>query len=994
CPLSSSPSSLSPEHLTLLDPACGSGHILVEAYDLFKAIYQERGYRANDIPRIILEKNLFGLEIDDRAAQLATFALLMKARADDRRVLEGGIRMNVHCIQSSEGITAEAVYEALTGVDVVDKSGLAPAEEFDFSEQETAPLLAHLRHEASSSPSPCPLSPVPFSLADIRALLGLFQGEDAKTFGSLLRVPGALAEILPGIIARAQHVARHGDLGQRELAEALLPLARQAVLLARQYDAVIANPPYMGAGGMNPALKAFAKKEYSDSKSDLFAMFMERNLAFARPGGCAALITMQSWMFLSSFEKLREHLLRHATVLAMAHLGPRAFDSISGEVVNTTAFVLLNAGLPACKGAYIRLVEGNSEAEKQTTLKAACGTAVTPARKDTATSPAPTPAAPQAPGFFHVAAEDFRKIPGSPIAYWVSERVREVFETSEPLGTVGSPTHGVVTGDNDRFLRRWSEVSIFQTCFDATNREEAVRSMARWFPVSKGGPFRRWFGNNEFVIDWLNDGHELRTIEHESGRIRATNFNLSRIFQPGITWSTISSSSLSMRYLPAGMIFESKGSVCFSQHEEQRLFLLALTNTHVITQLLLIMSPTLDYHEGPMSRLPIISLETSRPLEIAGTCRTAFRSDWDAYERSWDFQYLPLLTASTDLTPTLASSYTAWITQNRDTIAEMKRLEEENNRLFIDAYGLADELTPEVPIEQITLTVNPAYRYGMGSGDREEGAGDTEQGTGRDELGIPAALWVRFCHDTMAELVSYAVGCMMGRYSLDAPGLIYAHSGNEGFDPGRYRTFPADADGILPLTETEWFADDAASRVVDFIAVAWPREHLEENLAFVAEALGARQGEPPRDTIRRYLAAGFYKDHLQTYKRRPIYWLFSSGKHRAFQCLVYLHRYNEGTLARMRTEYVIPLQGRLTARMDHLADEILQAGSTSHRKKLEKERDGLLKQQAELLAFDEKLHHYADKKIRLDLDDGVKVNYAKFGDLLAEVNAVTGGTAE
>jgi len=395
-----------------------------------------------------------------------------------------------------------------------------------------------------------------------------------------------------------------------------------------------------------------------------------------------------------------------------------------------------------------------------------------------------------------------------------------------------------------------------------------------------------------------------------------------------------------------------------------------------------------------MSRLPIISLETSRPLEIAGTCRTAFRSDWDAYERSWDFQYLPLLTASTDLTPTLASSYTAWITQNRDTIAEMKRLEEENNRLFIDAYGLADELTPEVPIEQITLTVNPAYRYGMGSGDREEGAGDTEQGTGRDELGIPAALWVRFCHDTMAELVSYAVGCMMGRYSLDAPGLIYAHSGNEGFDPGRYRTFPADADGILPLTETEWFADDAASRVVDFIAVAWPREHLEENLAFVAEALGAKQGEPPRDTIRRYLAAGFYKDHLQTYKRRPIYWLFSSGKHRAFQCLVYLHRYNEGTLARMRTEYVIPLQGRLTARMDHLADEILQAGSTSHRKKLEKERDGLLKQQAELLAFDEKLHHYADKKIRLDLDDGVKVNYAKFGDLLAEVNAVTGGTAE
>ena len=346
------------------------------------------------------------------------------------------------------------------------------------------------------------------------------------------------------------------------------------------------------------------------------------------------------------------------------------------------------------------------------------------------------------------------------------------------------------------------------------------------------------------------------------------------------------------------------------------------------------------------------------------------RDDWDAYERSWDFQSLPLLTASSDPTPTLESSYTAWITQNRDTIAEMKRLEEENNRLFIDAYGLADELTPDVPIEQITLTVNPAYRYGGKLTEEEQ--------------------WTRFRQDTMQELVSYAIGCMMGRYSLDAPGLIYAHSGNEGFDPSRYPTFPADDDGIVPLTDTEWFDDDAANRLVEFISVAWDAGHLEDNLTFLADNLSPKKNESSRETIRRYLCDSFFKDHLQTYKKRPIYWLFSSGKQKAFQCLVYLHRYNEGTLARMRMEYVVPLQGKMAARIDKLADDIQSASSGAQAKRLQKEQDKLTKQLDELRRYDEKLRHYADLRISLDLDDGVKVNYGKFGDLLAEVKAVTG----
>ena len=358
---------------------------------------------------------------------------------------------------------------------------------------------------------------------------------------------------------------------------------------------------------------------------------------------------------------------------------------------------------------------------------------------------------------------------------------------------------------------------------------------------------------------------------------------------------------------------------------------------------------------------------------MVGALIGSARTDWNAYERSWDFQSLPILTAFSDAKPTLESSYDAWIAQNLETIAEMKRLEEENNRLFIDAYGLVDELNPDVPIEQITLTVNPAYRY--------DGKLSTEE------------QWTHFRQETMAELVSYAIGCMMGRYSLDEPGLICAHSGNAGFAASRYNTFPADSDGIVPLTDNEWFDDDACHRFIEFLSTAWDATHLEENLTFLADNLSHKKNGSSSETLRRYLCDSFFKDHLQTYKNRPIYWLFSSGKQKAFQCLVYLHRYNEGTLARMRTEYVIPLQGMIASRVRQLEGDIDTTTSTAHRKRLEKEQATLVKQQSELREFDEKLRHYADQRIGLDLDDGVKANYGKFGDLLAEVNTVAGVNA-
>lgn len=448
--------------------------------------------------------------------------------------------------------------------------------------------------------------------------------------------------------------------------------------------------------------------------------------------------------------------------------------------------------------------------------------------------------------------------------------------------------------------------------------------------------------------------------------------NTDYFFKPGMTWSGVGSSGISFRTFPNGFTFNSGGRCVFLEADSR--VLLSFLNSSVCNFLLGIIAPTINRAAGDVARLPASSEENEPTTDRTSKLTKFGKVDWDAYERSWDFQYLPILSVSSEPSATLGSNYTTWITQNRATIAEMKRLEEENNRHFIGAYGLADELTPDVPIEQITLTVNPAYRYGV-KGTEEE----------RD---------TRFREDTMQELVSYAIGNMMGRYSLDEPSLIYARSGNEGFDPNRYQTFKADDDGIIPLTDKEWFSDDAANRLEEFIAIAWDAAHLEENLGFLADNLSPKKGESSRETIRRYLCDSFYKDHTQTYQKRPIYWLFTSGKQKAFQCLVYLHRYNEGTLARMRTQYVIPLTAKLAAHVNKLEQDKDASTSTPEIKKLEKEIATLHKQQAELSTFDEKLRHCADQRITLDLDDGVKVNYGKFGDLLADVKAITGGANE
>ncbi|WP_022975316.1 BREX-1 system adenine-specific DNA-methyltransferase PglX [Nevskia ramosa] len=896
------PASLDPEALTLIDPACGSGHILVEAYELFKAIYLERGYVLRDIPKLILEKNLYGLDIDDRAAQLTGFALMMKARADDRRLFERGVQLNVMALQDSASFDAERLVQGVKLADYGLTSG------------------------------------------DLTALKGLF--EHATTFGSLIHVPEALAAKLAALRRLSETDGQ--DLFVLEALAQLAVLTRQAEMLAARYDSVVANPPYMGGKYYDEPLKDFVHRTYPAGKSDLYGAFAQRNVIFARKNGRVGMITIPNWMFLSSFEELRNTISSDAPISTLVHNGRGVWGSDFGSC----SYVLLRGAPHQFCGRFLRLfdkpgsVASNEELQRRFRINTR----------------------------FSISNAEFSKIPGNPIAYWAGASTIRAFSEFPSLYDFARPRQGLATTKDEIFLRQWHEPSVASFVHPSCVSYETRRS-GKWFALNKGGNFRKWFGNNQHVINYENDGETIcRFIDSTPGaRVKSNGrvINKEKYFQQGVTWSSVSIGSFSIRFSPPGFVFSHTGPMCFASNISDLYSVLALGCSPILDYFLRFLSPDVHYSQGPLGKLPINVDVARRTTEVVRPCIDIAMNDWNAYERSWDFQSLPILVAVATAKSTLESCCTAWITQNRATIAQMRRLEEKNNRVFIDAYGLQDELTSEVPIEQITLTVNPAYRYGGKLTEEEQ--------------------WTRFREDTMQELVSYAIGCMMGRYSLDAPGLIYAHSGNEGFDPSRYTRFPADADGILPLTDTEWFEDDACKRLVEFISVAWDATHLEENLRFLAENLSPKTGEASRDTLRRYLCDRFFKDHLQTYKKRPIYWLFSSGKEKAFQCLVYLHRYNAGTLSRMRMDYVVPLQSRLQARIDQLDQDIAASTSSATTTRLRKQQDSLRKQLEELRRFDEKLRHAADQRITLDLDDGVKVNYGKFGDLLAEVKAVTGG---
>lgn len=936
------PTSLNPEELTLLDPACGSGHILVEAYDLFKAIYEERGYRSKDIPALILQRNLFGLEIDDRAAQLAAFALMMKARADYPRIFDSEAQPNVVSFVESKGLDAEEIHYALMSPLPSEKQAPEPPRPDGFLIETENNLFTHAA-EVKAAQTLANRTLPDITKKDIASLVALF--ENAKTFGSLIQVPSKLTDKLPAIQKRLDDVLDHGDL-THSAARVLEPLLDQAMSLARQYDAVVANPPYMGArNGMNSTLKKLASTEsYTDSKADLFAMFIDRAGNSITANGYIGMVTMQTWMFLGSFEDLRVRLIRDKTLHCLTQMA----DNVMGIAFGTSMAVWQGAKVQGHHSNF-SFVDSNDLDESRV--------------------PRCFPV--QNQRLIAASVDDFQKIPGSPLAYWASDEIVTAFAKGVLLRDFAEPHQGLATGDNQRFLRQWTEVSIQKIGFNVKTSVEAKASGRKWFPHNKGGGQRKWYGNQDYVIDWENDGFNITSDKRrrlEAGLIEKKNsecWSRDFYFREGVTWSRTSHGNFCVRFQPSGSIFDTASPTIFSTRENL-IFLLGLLNSRVVQLCAEILNPTLSFQIGDLKRLPVLF---NSPLEtensIVEQLIDAAKFDWDSNEVSWDFERHPLLGYSTQR---LVDS----ILLSKDGKAKLKNdvkaLEEENNRFFLSAYSLEKKFSPDVHVDDVHI--------------------------GESQI-----------DEELRSLLSYAIGCVMGRYSVDKPGLIYAHSGSEGFDPTQYKTFRADDDGIIPLLDSDWgIRDDAANRIYEFVSVAWPKEHLDENLKFIADSLSPTNGEQPKDTIRRYLATGFYKHHLSMYKKRPIYWMFSSGKQRAFQCLVYLHRYNEGTLARMRTEYVIPLMGKMTARLEHLqgppeqkgtGGEIAATSAVTVKRKLEKERDNIKKQLAELQAFDEKLRHYADLRIKLDLDDGVKVNYGKFsdpeiGDILAEVKAICG----
>jgi hypothetical protein len=882
---------LNPETITVLDPACGSGHILVVAYDVLKAIYLENGYQLRSIPRLILEKNLFGLDIDDRAGQLAAFALLMKARADDRRLFNDPPKLNVLSLQESGGL--------------------------DVNE-----LATHL-------------GPFGLQRSALKALVDAF--ESAKSFGSLVKIPEALNGQLPLMTTGLQQSLREGDLYAQQASKDVLPLVWQALVLGMRFDAVVANPPYLGSKGMNSDLKEFAAGNYHDYKADTFAMFSKRCLDASRSTGSVGLMTPFVWMFIKTYENLRKLFVESKSIHSLVHPEYHAF--FESAYVPICAFVVNNFKTDQ-PGQYFDLRSFPSADQQATKLLEAIGARDCSWR-------------------YSVLTDEFTTIPGDPIVYWLPRVLRASFKSTTSIANLAEPRIGMATCDNRTFLRLWSEVSFKKIGFGSRSRADALASRRKWFPHHKGGEFRRWYGNIEYVVNWEFDGQLLQTTKHPlEDRIRAHNFNLDYIFKPALVWTSVTSSIPSFRLSDYGYLFDAASGLCPVRRADDTNFVLGLLNSKITLQLQPALNPTLNLVPGDLARIPVNRVKNSVLLdENVSRLIEIFRCDWDQFESSWEFKCHPFVVESINA-GSLERSFQGWADACNSRIGDCKRLEEENNGLFIEAYGLQDELSTEVPEDQISL----------GRADREK---DCQR------------------------LVSYGVGCMMGRYSLDEPGLVYAHAGNVSFDPSRYeKKFPADADGIVPLTGERWFEDDAASRVREFLRAVWGAETLEENVTWLAESLGTKGGETPDETIRRYLADKFFKDHLQAYKKRPIYWLFSSGKQGAFQALVYLHRYNEGTLARMRANYVVPLIAKVVSRLDMLDKDVAAATSAAARTKLQKQIESLRKKQIELLAYDEKLRHYADIRITLDLDDGVKVNYAKFGDLVAEAKTIAGGSDE
>lgn len=870
------------EEIKVFDPACGSGHMLTYAFDLLAEIYAEEGYLPQDAARLILENNLFGADICPRAAALAGFSLTMKARALDKRLL------------SRDAAPPRPHILALRDV------------KFDPGEIQNFAKQLKLG-----------------SLFDARLVELLGQFENATTFGSLIR-PVLDAKTIAFVRAELdkKKAEFEKDLFLSGTVEKVRTVFDQAELLAdARYQVVVANPPYMGGKGMNPEVKAFMKENFEPYKSDLFSAFVVRGSQFTVGSGQLGFVTPNVWMYISSHEELRRYLLKTQTIHTLVELPLSGFD---GATVQLAGFAFENSHDVNLRGGYIRLVDFKGIDNMSPKTIEAIGN-------------------PKCSWFFRAAGSDFAKIPGSPVAYWVSQKILDSFSCGIKLDDDCKTRKGMSTGLNDELVRNWHEINYKDIGLDL-DRAAAKVSKLRWYPYANGGAYRKWYGNFNDLVNWQNDGFRIQTEPHADGtRIRAVNLNLDYIFKCGASWTSITSGNFSIRKLPKGFLFSSASNALFSNCGKSEEYL-GLLNSKVHVVLSKVINPTLNANPGDIGKIPWPPYKP-HVVELVDKLTVISKFDWDSFETSWDFTDHPFLRPTLH-GPTLAQTWANWDAHCHAAIAEMQRLETENNKLWIEAYGLQDELRPEVPEDEITLA----------RADRRTDA---------------------------AALVSYALGCAFGRYSPDKPGLILANAGDTA---DRYyeltgktektATFPVDADGILPVLDGEWFEDDATARVTDFIRRLWGESTLRENLAWLETSLGT--------DLRSYLAKDFFKDHLKTYKKRPIYWQVSSPKG-AFRALFYLHRYDRDTVNRLLNDYVRAFLHKLEARLATIPAQIEAAGK-AEQTRLKKEAEKITKQLKEIREWErDTVLPFAQARLPLDLDDGVKVNYLKFPGLLTPI---------
>lgn len=894
---------LNPEDIKLIDPCMGSGHILVYAFDVLMQIYESAGYSQRDAAKSILEHNIYGLDIDDRAYQLAYFAVMMKARQYNRRILNGENTCHVYAIQESNSINRAHLKYFGAGMDDIEKNA---------AKMQLEGLLDTLT--------------------------------DAKEYGSILNVESYNWELLRRFVAAEDTDGQISmdSVGVEDTAEQLNRLIDIGETMARKYWVTCTNPPYAGTSNLSANVNNFVKKNYPDSKADLFAVFIERCRQMTVNNGFQAMITQHSWMFLSSFEKLREKMMLTETV-NMAHLGARAFEEIGGEVVQTTAFVRCANHVDGYKGTYCRLIEPTSQQGKEDMFLA---------REN----------------HYVVNQDKLKKIPGKPIAYWISKKLLDLFEMNS-ISTQSKACVGMRTGDNERFLRVWFEVSQKTSKYNAVSAKEIVEKKVKWVPYNKGGEYRKWYGNQEYVVNWENDGNEIkentRKVYPELGDNLSWKIsNEPLYFKEHLCWTDITTKGLSFRYFPNGCIFDASVNVVFPKNVSST-SLLTFLNCKLVNTLAQLLNPTLHFKLVNYNSLPAMIEKVDLTDCIGQECVDLSRKDWNSFETSWDFKKHPLLRN----TPTISEAFNQWQAECDDRFNQLKANEEELNRIFIDIYGLQDELTPEVEDKDVTVRKADLQR-------------------------------------DIKSLLSYAVGCMFGRYSTYKDGLLFAgepYSLQAFVDkmnerPGTisaeeleraYRNegvvvdemFSPDADNVIPITDEEYLDDDIVSRLCDWLKVVYGADTLEANLDYIAKALG-NKGSTSREIIRNYFLNDFFKDHCQTYSvtgsgKRPIYWLFDSGKQNGFKALVYLHRYTPDTIGNLRIDYLHKMQRVYESEINRMQDMMDHSGNAREVAAASKRKDKLAKQLKECREYDEKISHLALSRIELDLDDGVKVNYRK-----------------